>query len=229
MSLLQPVLSRAVRGLQNSQIRSRSGSPSRFASPLFTLAYHDDSASGGGGAGDGYGSEGEIPTETLSKAATDLAVDNKSDYEPEGNVTHCSEFVRDYATNVVGREMPELAGVVSTQVRAISESEDWTELNFAKDPQLILQQAQIYANSGKLVIAAWANPTPTDTDSGHIAVVVPNPTSATSKDGMDASGKWGLRVPYIAQAGKKVFAKGKLSEGFGPECKSGLRIFVWDP
>jgi hypothetical protein len=63
MSLLRPVPSGAVRGLENSLTRFAGEPPSRFAPPAFTLAYHDDSGSGGGGggAGDGYNGDDEQP------------------------------------------------------------------------------------------------------------------------------------------------------------------------
>nr|ALS91877.1 MetaGeneMark_Unknown Function [uncultured bacterium] len=38
-----------------------------------------------------------------------------------------------------------------------------------------------------------------------------------------------MAVPYIAQAGDKVFSKDKLSMGFSPTLKKDMEIFIWDP
>ena len=70
-------------------------------------------------------------------------------------------------------------------------------------PGAAFKNAQDLANDGKLVIVAWKNPHPTDTDSGHVAVVVP----PRQEDGglFDATKlKWKMKVPFIAQAGEKV-------------------------
>jgi hypothetical protein len=169
---------------------------------------------------------GTITAANLTSTASDLATDNKADYASSGNVTHCSQFVRDFSAAVVGQPLPELQGQVSNQVSALDKSKDWTALNYSTNQQAALTQAQADANAGKLVVVAWVNPQPTATDTGHIAVVVPNPTSTASPDGMAPSGNWGMRVPYIAQAGTTVSPKTPLSYGFGSDKKPSLQIFV---
>lgn len=201
------------------------GALRRFAPPTFHLLA-EVGGGGGGGGGDGYG---DTP-EDLTAAASQLAIDNENEYAAQGKVTQCSKFVRDFGTAVVGQEVPELAGQVKDQAKALAESADWRALPYAQNPQSAFREAQSLANEGRLVVVAWVNPAPTATDTGHIAAVVPNLPSATSQDGLVESGKWGkLRVPYIAQAGQTVSDKIALSYGFGADKKSTLQIFVKKP
>lgn len=178
-------------------------------------------AFGGSGGGD-------ITPEGLSRAAQELAVDDIKDYAPHGKETQCSKFVRDFSDIVVGGDVPELVGQVADQAAALGESADWQALPYDEDKQSAFGQAQAFANEGRLVVVVWKNPKPTPGNTGHIAVVVPNAPSATSDDGTEWSEKWGLRVPYIAQAGTVVSPKMKLSYGFGPDKKDTLQIFVRD-
>jgi len=213
------------------------GRSRRSAGPSFRLAAGGGGASAAGGGG--YGSEPDIPPDPaasaaaaadLTSTAADLATDNAADYAVSGSVTQCSKFVRDFATTFVGSDdpLPELQGQVKDQVSALASSSDWTALDYKTDQQAALTQAQADANAGKLVVVAWVNPSKTDTDTGHIAVVVPNPPSTASPDGTVASGKWGMDVPYIAQAGKTVTPKTPLSYGFGQDKQATLQIFVRD-
>ncbi len=192
------------------------GLHSRFAPPSFNLL--PEGGGGGGGGDDGYG----FTADDLTSAAKDLAKDHAADYARDADgQTHCSEFVRDFATKIVGSPLPELEGTASDQVDAMATSKDFDEIKLGKDPQKAFDRAQEAANDGKLVIVGWKNPKPTAKDSGHVATVVP------SKDAMPASKKWGnLKMPYIAQAGSTVSDKTTLNYGFGSDKKAGLRIFI---
>jgi hypothetical protein len=90
------------------------------------------------------------------------------------------------------------------------------------------QQAQRRANQGDLVIAAWKNPDPGLTNTGHVAAVVP---SRGSDAELVESGDWGrLGVPHIAQAGRDVFDYKPLGFGFqSVETIEGLALFAVKP
>lgn len=169
----------------------------------------------------------------VGRIAKKLGVEQKSRYKPSGKKTHCSEFVRDFAGELLGRAVSELdgqAGNQADQLKAAAASPDskWRSLSFPDDPQSAFQNAQVLANEGKLVVVTWKNPKPTGTDTGHIAVVVPSP----QEDGglFDATKrKWGMRVPYIAQAGETVSDRMPLGDGFGPAKKAGMEVYVLSP
>ncbi len=172
-----------------------------------------------------------ISAESLDRIAKLLGVKEKSRYEAVGKKTHCSEFVRDFAKELLGRNLPELegrAGNQADQLKAAVASPDskWRSLSFSDDPALAFKNAQDLANDGKLVIVAWKIPHPTATDSGHVAVVVPS----RQEDGSLADAtKWKMNVPYIAQAGDKVSDYISLGKGFGPDKKAAMEIYVLSP
>jgi len=215
----QQILSRSVDDADPDQPSHPEGKfGQRFAPPLFRLFASGGGGGGSSGGGNGYGQAAD----DLTARATELAGTQQYDKDPDGQ-THCSEFVRDF----VGKDLPELQGQAKDQVDQLSQAQDWKQLAYDKDPQLALRQAQLYANQGKTVIIAWKNPEPTEGNTGHIAVVVPSLPDEQSHDGMFPSGQWGLRVPYIAQAGDTVSAKIAMSYGFSAKnAKSGLQIFV---
>ena len=174
--------------------------------------------------------DGTKPSESFDKAeaeriANTLAADAK--YQPKGNQTYCSDFVRDFAIQLTGHDVAELEGQAKDQFKRLSTaskdpSGNWTALKVARDPPRAFEEAQRLANDGRLVVVAWSNPKPTKENTGHIAVVVSHEWSDKS-----TSSKWGgIRVPYIAQAGRRVFASDKLSQGFGRELKNEIEIFV---
>lgn len=174
-----------------------------------------------------------ISGDSLGRVAKKLGVEEKARYQPVGKKTRCSEFVRDFARELLGRAVPELEGQAGTQadqLKAAVASPDlkWRSLSFSDDPALAFQNAQVLANEGKLVVVAWKNPNPTGTDTGHVAVVVPS----RREDGglFDATEKkWKMKVPYIAQAGETVHDYMPLSDGFGPAKKAGMEIYVLSP
>ena len=174
-----------------------------------------------------------ISGDSLARIAKKLGDEEKTRYKPDGKKTHCSEFVRDFATDLLGRDVPELDGQAGKQadnLKASAEKPDskWRSLSFPDDPLAAFQGAQALANEGKLVVVAWKNPHPTGTDTGHIAVVVPSPQD----DGglFDATKrKWGMKVPYIAQAGETVSDRMPLGDGFGPAKKAGMEVYVLSP
>ena len=171
-----------------------------------------------------------LTRENLTKTAKALATDPK--YQPAGGTTRCSEFVRDYARTLLDRDVPELQGRASDQFDRMAESSQWKSLKFQdKSPRGRSARRRRWQDQGNLVVIAWKNPQPTATNSGHVAVVVP--LQGGDKD-LYPSTAWGVKVPYIAQAGAKltrrddraVFSYLPLSEGFGADKKDGLEIFV---
>lgn len=167
-------------------------------------------------------------TETAKKLVPTPLPAN-SPYKSIGAQTQCSRFVRDLAKEFVGKTLPELDGNVSAQVTSLTklagqQNSKWSTVDFNGDNKAKLaafKKAQDLANQGKLVLVAWKNPKPTPANSGHIAAIVP-------AQNMEESGKWGIKVPYIAQAGETISSKMKLSDGFNPAMKSSLMIFVYD-
>ena len=143
-------------------------------------------------------------------------------YKSAGRHPPCNEFVRDFIKELGYVSLSEsglLNGQVTNQVGAMGKDKtDWKQLILKRDRRGLaaaFEEAQANANQGKLVIVAWVNPNKTSTNTGHIAVVMPGVLS----------GGWDMQVPYIAQAGHKVGTM-SLSEGFGPETKEGMVIFV---
>jgi hypothetical protein len=168
---------------------------------------------------------------SVERIAKLLGGKEKSRYEAVGKTTHCSEFVRDFAKELLGRTLPELegrAGSQADQLKAAAAAPDskWRSLSFSDDPTLAFKNAQDLANDGKLVVVAWKNPHPTATDSGHVAVVVP---SRQEDGGLTDATKWKMKVPYIAQAGDKVSDHLSLGKGFGPDKKAAMEIYVLSP
>jgi hypothetical protein len=170
-----------------------------------------------------------LTRENIAKTAKALAADPK--YQPEGARTRCSQFVRDFARTLLGRDLPELQGQASDQFDKMKESPNWKSLKFQDKPQGAFREAQDLANQGNLVVVVWKNPHPTATNSGHIAIVVP--LRGKDRD-LHPSTEWEMKVPYIAQAGAKlprrndeaVFSYLPLSEGFGADKKDEMEIFV---
>lgn len=182
-------------------------------------------------SGEQGGNKADSPSGTvfdsnsLTKVAQKLAAESK--YKPTDGQTFCSDFVRDFARELTANEIVELkgrAGQQFDQLKKASESDDgaWRSLSVQTDPARAFKEAQELANEGRLVIVAYKNPSPTQTNSGHIAVVVKHEWNDES-----LSTKWGrVRVPFIAQAGNDVSSSKKLSEGFSADLKDEIEIFV---
>jgi hypothetical protein len=165
----------------------------------------------------------------LTAAAQAHEVESK--YGAAGDVTQCSKFVRDFVQDLLHQTRPELQGQVKDQFDQLAASPSWKRLNFAQDKASVFAAAQVLANNGAIVVVAWKNPSPTPTDTGHIAIVVPG--------SLEESTTWGMKVPVIAQAGKKnpremaaeadksVFSSLKLSWGFGPDKAAGMELFEY--
>jgi hypothetical protein len=172
-----------------------------------------------------------ISNGSLDRVAKMLGIEQKARYKADGKKTHCSEFVRDFAKELLGRSVLELEGRAGNQfdrlmaAAALPDSK-WKSLSFSDDPALAFKNAQDLANDGKLVIVAWKNPHATATDPGHVAVVVP---FRQENGGLVDATKWNMKVPFIAQAGDKVSDYMPLSVGFGPAKKAATEIYVLSP
>jgi hypothetical protein len=148
--------------------------------------------------------------------------DEKTGEEKTVLQTQCNAFLRDFAKRFTGLDMPEFAGqdlLANQMFDNLVKSGNFKPLGLQKDPKDVFQKAQELADEGRFVVVAYKKPD----GHGHVAVVVP-------ADGdMETSDKWGMKVPYIAQAGESVFSKGKLSEGFGPDKLKDMEVFVLAP
>ena len=131
----------------------------------------------------------------------------------------------DFAEELMGREVLELRDL---KAAATSLDSKWRSLSFSNDPPAAFQNAQDLANTGKLVVVTWRNPDASRYVPNHSAVVVP---SRQKDSGLfDATKqKWGMKVPYIAQGNETVSDYMPLSDGFSPDKKAGMEIFVLSP
>jgi hypothetical protein len=87
------------------------------------------------------------------------------------------------------------------------------------------ESAQMLADRGEPVVIAWND---ASGGPGHVAFVVPSAEAFSDEVKMKPSGDWaGMRVPWIAQAGKTVAPQIPMSEGFrSVESVENLAIFV---
>lgn len=155
---------------------------------------------------------------------------NEVTYGAVDSVTKCNFFVRDVVESLLAASYPALHAKANDQFDALAAATaEWSSLSFASDPGGKFTEALAAANSGNLVIVAYKNPDANS--SGHIAIIVPSP-------GMEDSGAWAMKVPFIAHAGKKnprnqpaeanqsVFAALKLSFAFKVSMIPTMEIFV---
>jgi hypothetical protein len=143
-----------------------------------------------------------------------------------------TRFVRDYSRGLLGRNVPELEGLVSRQVDQMKKSAHWQSLRFSDEPEAAFREAQALADQGKLVVVSWKDPHPKDVVSGHVAVVVP--LRGQDKD-LHLCSRWNMRVPYIAQVRHEEPCNGwnqvrhdyvPLGEGFSTDQQEGMDLFV---
>ena len=92
-------------------------------------------------------------------------------------------------------------------IRKLSTPEEKYRALFGKSQEL--------ANQGKLVVVAWKN----SSGHGHVAVVVPSEVMETSRD-------WGGKVPFIAQAGKRVDSSMGFNYGFARTDKNTGEVII---
>jgi hypothetical protein len=161
---------------------------------------------------------------SLERIAKKLGIEQKANYDAERKYAR-RPFVWDFAEELMGREVLELRDL---KAAATSPDSRWRSLSFSNDPAAAFQNAQDLANTGKLVVVAWMSPDSTSHVPRHSAVVVPS--RQTDCGLFDAKkGKWGLKVPYIAQAGETVSDYMPLSDGFSPDKKAGMELYVLSP
>lgn len=148
-------------------------------------------------------------------------------YQAKGRVTRCSLFARDFV-NAIGPERPEMQGRVKDQVSALmGNPKEWRQLKFERSELGLakaFRESQRLADDGNLVLVAWVKPDATTTNSGHIAIVIPDENQAKTE--LSKSRAWGMEVPFVAQAGRMVSARMKLSQGFRPSMGEDLKFFV---
>jgi hypothetical protein len=169
-------------------------------------------------------------------------------YGASAGATKCNYFVRDFLKELTGEDRPELAGQANDQIDQLSTSLNWEsgELTLRdSDGELVLRETtsgrertiaelQALQDAGKVVLYGWQHPSyrkdmpekEREKFHGHIAVGVERKGDKTL-----LSEKWGspgkaVAVPAIAQAGSTTFSYGKLSDGFGPDKKTRIKVFI---
>lgn len=163
---------------------------------------------------------------------------NETDYGAEGTVTKCNFYARDVVEAILQQTRPDLrvnssGGVAraNDQFDNLLSSPDWVKQNFPLDAAGVFKKAHAAASGGTLVLVAYKNASAAE--SGHIAIIVPAST-------MEDSTTWGMKMPFVAQAGKKnprqlaseaaksVFSSLKLSFGFPPGIRDQKEIFFFN-
>jgi hypothetical protein len=157
-------------------------------------------------------------------------------YQASPGTTHCNEFLCDLVEDIIGGScdalrQPDLsaAALANVQCEQLKNSNKWKTMSFNSDPKQVFADAQAAANNGYLVVVAYKNP---DAGHGHVALVVP------AAPPMFTSGKWGMPVPKIAQAGPSitptgatsaasVYAALDLSWGYSPERKPNMELYTY--
>jgi hypothetical protein len=155
--------------------------------------------------------------------------EDETKYGAKDDTTFCNFFVRDVVESLVKQTRPELHALANQQFDNLVSSSDWLKQNFTADTKAVFEKSHAAASSGQLVIVAFRN---SSDNHGHIAIVVPT-------NAMESSSAWGMKVPFIAQAGNKnprnqpsekdksVFSSLKLSYGFSAAKRSSMEIFFW--
>jgi hypothetical protein len=166
------------------------------------------------------------PEELTNQAQALISANQDSRYainSPPAGRTKCNFFVQDLAHGVF--QYDSFSGLVANDIvnYVRAHTDEWLPvIEPAPVPPIALlpttqdrlNQAQSYANQGRFVLVGWKDPSET---SGHVAVIVPGD--------VEASGTWSMNVPQIAQAGMDIFAKDKLSQGFGADKKNQIVIY----
>ena len=160
-----------------------------------------------------HGQEGSAAKKLTS--AVETAAKDKS-FQPTSELTFCNKFVSKIVKDILGDEEAKVVDGKSAnqQFEALEKSKAWKAVAITQDS---LSDAHKSANKGTIVLAAYKDPAG---GHGHIAVVVP-------ADALEKSGKWGLKLPFIGQAGKTVFPKKKLSYGFSAAKKPKMKLFFY--
>jgi hypothetical protein len=166
-------------------------------------------------------------------------------YEPKNGSTYCNWFARDFVKELLGQPLPELTGQANEQLTKLGTSSDWEQGILVYSPGapgknglkgMTAQELQPLQDSGKLILYCWKHPewsldlpkAERQKLHGHIAVGMP--LKAGDRLAQDAA--WGTKeapvaVPMTAQSGSKVFAYGKLSQGFGAARKNEILVFIY--
>ena len=162
------------------------------------------------------------------KAAVAAAV-AKPEYQARDGKTFCNVFVRDVVQDVLKQSRQELSGTANEQFTKLSNHANWKKLDIhSLKLQESLEEAHAKANAGKIVLVLYKN----DAGHGHISIIVPAAN-------MEDSGAWGMKMPFMAQAGpknprnlpneadKSVFDSLKMSYGFKKTALSTMEIVVF--
>jgi hypothetical protein len=166
-------------------------------------------------------------------------------YEPKNGSTYCNWFARDFVKELLGQTLPELTGQANEQLTKMTASSDWEKGILVYDSSapgknglagMTAKELQELQDGGKLILYCWKHPEwsldlPREQRQklhGHIAIGMPR--KAGDPLAMDET--WGTKekpapVPMTAQSGSRVFAYGKLSQGFGTRRKDDILVFIY--
>jgi len=163
---------------------------------------------------------GRTGAASLSSIAYTLASARRQDYiVPGSNETRCNVFVSDFVSRYFKGSSPnEFSGTANSIFDKLDASGNW--LGYPVE-QPSLQLAQQAANNGTLTLIGFKD----ETDEGHLAIVVP---SKRRNGTMGHSGKWGMRVPFIAQAGTSIFDYKEMSWGFAADKRDRMKVFIYN-
>jgi len=155
----------------------------------------------------------------LSSIAHLLATRKRHQYVvPGSNQTRCNIFVRDFMSHVFDGNAPsEFSGTANTVFAKLNTSTDW-EAHAIEESTL--EMAQQAANAGQLAVIGYKN----NSSSGHLAVVVP---SKLDNGAMGYSRKWGMPMPFIAQAGTSIFEYKGMNWGFAANKRARMKVFIY--
>lgn len=165
----------------------------------------------------------------LENLASELL--SKPQYPAQGAETHCSLFLRDFSQAWAGKPLPELEGRASQQIAHMQKLSNQPESGWhALSLKDGFEPAILAAYQGKLVVVAYLNPKPTATNSGHVALIMPEPPYQGASKTYSGKPGWNMKLPYLAQAGpqNRTGATIKFSDAFNPTMKPQLQIFVRD-
>ena len=168
-------------------------------------------------------------------------------YEPRNGSTYCNWYARDFVKELLGQPLPELTGQANEQLTKMAASPDWEKGILVYGPGAVTngreslkgmtaRELQPQQDAGKLILYGWKHPEwslemPREQRQklhGHIAVGMPlKPGDSLASDEVWGTKENPVLVPMTAQSGSKVFAYGKLSQGFGAKRKNDILVFIY--
>ena len=160
--------------------------------------------------------------------ARELVPSENSRYRANAGQTHCSQFLRDFASRWAGISLSELTGTASEQMDNLAKlahqpGSAWTEIPMGS---VSFAKALAESKQGNLVVIGFKEAKPSAVNSGHVAIVMPVELVAAGSVTNSGRPGWGMQVPVLAQAGRTTGSDIPLSRAFDPDKKSVMHIYV---